>query len=217
MTVDVIRVAIVDDHVMFAESLGRLLDDETDITVIGVAATGSQARRVFAEAQFDVALVDYHLPDTTGASLAHDLLSMHPGLGVIIVTGADDDELMLEAIEAGCAGFLTKSQTATQVAQAVRTVASGEALISTQTLARLLSSLRHREPVHGADLTSRERELLSRMADGATNRVIAEEMYLSVHTVRNYTQSILNKLGAHSKLEAVSKAVRSGIISFPGG
>ena len=214
MTDDAIRVVIVDDHVMFAESLGRLLDGETDITVIGVASTGAQARHAFSEAQFDVALVDYHLPDTTGPSLAHELLSKHPSLGVIIVTGADDDELMLEAIEAGCAGFLTKSQTAAQVAEAVRTVASGEALISTQTLARLLSSLRRRELVHGVDLTDRERELLERMAVGATNRAIAEEMYLSVNTVRNYTQSILNKLGAHSKLEAVSKAVSCGIISI---
>ena len=216
MAGDAIRVMIVDDHVMFAESLGRLLDDETDITVVGTASTGSQARQRFAEVQFDVALVDYHLPDTTGPSLARDLLSMHPGLGIIIVTGADDDELMLQAIEAGCAGFLTKSLTATRVAEAVRSVASGEALISTQTLARLLSSMRHREPDRGVDLTSREQELLMRMAEGMTNRVIAEEMFLSVNTVRNYTQSILNKLGAHSKLEAVSKAVSGGLISFPG-
>lgn len=209
------RVAIVDDHLMFAESLARLLGDEGDIVVAGIASSGARARSLFAEESPHVALVDYHLPDGDGVSLARDLLVAQPDLGVIILTGTDDDQLMLAAIQAGCAGFLTKDKAALEVADAVRTVAGGEALISAPMLARLLARVDRSPQPPGSDLTTRERDLLEEMARGLTNRAIAEELHLSVNTVRNYTQSILSKFGAHSKLEAVSLAVRYGLISYP--
>ena len=200
---------------MFAESLARLLGDEDDIVVVGIAATGVQARVLLADARAQVMLVDYHLPDVDGVSLARELLDTHDNLGVIVITGADDDQLMVAAIQAGCAEFLTKDRAATDVADAVRSVAAGEAMISPRTLARLLPLLGRTEQPLGADLTPRERDLLGHMASGLTNSVIAQKMYLSTNTVRNYTQSILSKLGAHSKLEAVSLAVRHGIITYP--
>ncbi len=215
MIVEPIRVAIVDDHLMFAESLARLLDDEADITVVGVASTGEEMIELLPDATPRVVLVDYHLPDIDGVSLAREMLAAEPELGVIIITGADDDQLMLAAIQAGCAGFLTKDRAATDVALAVRSVAAGEALISAQTLARLLPLLERTEQPPGANLTERERDLLARMAYGMANKAIADDMFLSVNTVRNYTQSVLSKLGAHSKLEAVSLAVRYGIINYP--
>ncbi len=215
MDADATRVVIVDDHLMFAESLARLLGDEGDIVVVGIASTGAQARALINEEPPDVALVDYHLPDVDGVSLARDVLGARPDLGVIILTGNDDDQLMLTAIQAGCSGFLTKDKAATQVADAVRAVASGEALISAPVLARLLARVDRSPPPAGSDLTTRERDLLEQMTRGLTNRAIAEEMHLSVNTVRNYTQSILSKLGAHSKLEAVSLAVRYGLINYP--
>lgn len=210
-----IRVAIVDDHLMFAESLARLLSDESDITVESIASSGQQLIDGLARADPHVAIIDYHLPDTDGATLARELLRQRENLSVIILTGADDDQLMLEAIQAGCAGFLTKDRAAAEVADAVRAVVGGESLISASTLARLLPLIGRSEVQPGADLTERERELLGKMTNGTSNRTIAEEMFLSVNTVRNYTQSILNKLGAHSKLEAVSLAVRYGIITYP--
>ena len=210
-----IRVVIVDDHLMFAESLARLLSDEADIAVEGITSTGQQLLESLAQVNPHVAILDYHLPDTDGATLARELLRQRVDLGVIILTGADDDQMMLEAIQAGCAGFLTKDRAAAEVVEAVRAVAGGEALISAPTLARLLPLIGRREVQPGADLTERERDLLAKMAYGISNRIIAEEMFLSVNTVRNYTQSILSKLGAHSKLEAVSLAVSYGIITYP--
>lgn len=212
---DSIHVILVDDHLMFAESLARLLDDESDITVAGLAASAAAARRLVLEVPSNVALLDYHLPDLDGVSLARDLLAARPGLAVIILTGADDDQLMLAAIQAGCSGFLTKDRAASEVAAAVRGAAAGEALISAQTLARLLPLLDRTDEPPRASLTDRERDLLERMARGMTNKAIAEDMYLSVNTVRNYAQSVLSKLGAHSKLEAVSLAVRYGVITYP--
>ena len=215
MDAELTRVVIVDDHLMFAESLARLLGDDGDIVVTGIASTGAQARALIAEAPPHVALLDYHLPDVDGVSLARAVLDVQPDVGVIILTGADDDQLMLSAIQAGCAGFLTKDRAATEVADAVRSVAAGEALISAPVLARLLARIESGPRPPGSDLTARERDLLEQMARGLSNRAIAETLHLSVNTVRNYTQSILNKLGAHSKLEAVSLAVRYGLISYP--
>lgn len=215
MTNESIRVTIVDDHLMFAESLARLLEDEVDITVRDVSSSGHESLSALGGVDAHVAIVDYHLPDIDGASLARAMLNVQPGLGVIMLTGANDDQLMLEAIQAGCAGFLTKDRAASEVADAVRSVAAGEALIPASTLARLLPLISRSESAPGADLTERERDILDKMALGLTNRNIAEETFLSVNTVRNYTQSILTKLGAHSKLEAVSLAVRLGVITYP--
>lgn len=215
MTPERTQVAIIDDHLMFAESLARLLGDETDIAVVGVAGNGEEGRALLAREHVQVLVIDYHLPDIDGVSLAHELLGEHDALGVIVITGANDDQLMINAIQAGCAGFLTKDLAATEVADAVRSVAAGEAMISPQTLARLLPLIGRTDQPVGADLTNREHDLLERMANGLTNRAMADEMFLSTNTVRNYSQSILNKLGAHSKLEAVSIAVRHGIITYP--
>ena len=118
-------------------------------------------------------------------------------------------------IEAGCSGFLSKERAAGEVATAIRAVAGGEALISPEMLARLLPQLGRGARPPGAGLTERERELLDHVAQGLSNRAIGEALHLSVNTVRNDMQSILSKLGARSKLEAVSMAVKAGIIDYP--
>jgi DNA-binding NarL/FixJ family response regulator len=128
-----------------------------------------------------------------------------------MLTGFGDDRVLVAAIEAGCSGFLTKDRAAAEVAGVVRAAAAGEALISPALLARLHHTTR---PV-GTDLTERERQVVGLMAHGRSNKAIASDLYLSLNTVRNYVQSVLTKLSAHSKLEAVSNAVRDGIIDYP--
>ncbi len=212
-----IDVVIVDDHKMFAESLARLLDDEPDISVRGVAANRREAVELVARFRPRVLLLDYHLPDVKGVSVALEIKEGSPDTMVVMLTGDADDHVLISAIEAGCSGFLTKDRASSEVAEAVRGAAAGEALISPAQLARLLPRLHRSYQPPGAELTERELEVLNRLATGATNRVIAEEMFLSVNTIRNYVQSVLTKLDAHSKLEAVSTAVRKGIITYPGG
>jgi len=123
--------------------------------------------------------------------------------------------VLLGAIDAGCSGFLTKDRAAGEVARAVRAAASGEALISPAQLARLLPRLSSKKTEVGTDLTRRELELLTHLARGSSNKAIAADLHLSLNTVRNYVQSVLTKLDAHSKLEAVATAVREGIIDYP--
>jgi len=140
-----------------------------------------------------------------------------PKIMVVMLAGSAEDRVLLASIDAGCSGFLTKDRAAAEVVDAVRLVARGEAFISPPLLARLLPKLDRTHRALGADLSKREREILASLARGWTNQVIASELHLSVNTVRNYVQSMLSKLGAHSKLEAVSIALREGIIDYPSG
>ena len=209
-----IGVLIVDDHRVFAESLARLLADEEDIQVLGTANSGSDGLTLAAELGPRVVLVDYEMPDIDGISVAAQLKTASPETMVVMLTGSTDDRVLTQAIEAGCSGFLTKDRGASEVAEAVRRAAVGEALISPEMLARLLPKLTRTQRSVGDDLTDRERDVLGYLVRGMTNRAIADELYLSVNTVRNYVQSLLTKLGAHSKLEAVSRAVREGVIDY---
>jgi DNA-binding NarL/FixJ family response regulator len=209
------RVVIIDDHRMFAESLARLVSEEADITVLGIVDDATRALDAVAELQPNVVLLDYQMPGRDGVAVAADIKRDNPQIMVVMLTGSVDDRVLLAAIDAGCSGFLTKDRAATEVTSAVRAAAAGEALISPAQLARLLPRLSRTHRAVGADLTDRERELLRHLAAGASNRAIASDLHLSVNTIRNYVQSIISKLGAHSKLEAVATAVREGIIDYP--
>jgi len=210
-----IGLLIIDDHRMFSESLARLLADEDDIAVVGVASSGREGIDLAIRHRPRVVLVDYEMPEYDGVQVAAEIKRQDPEIMVLILTASTEDRVLLAAIEAGCSGFLTKDRAADDVAHAVRSAAAGEAVISPALLARLLPRLNGSHRSLGDDLTGRERELLSHLARGATNKVVAAELHLSVNTVRNYVQSVLTKLGAHSKLEAVSTAVREGIIDYP--
>jgi DNA-binding NarL/FixJ family response regulator len=209
-----IGVVIVDDHRMFAESLSRLLSDEPGITVLGVASNVREATEMVAAHSPHVLLLDYQLPDGDGVSLTAEVKRTHPTTMVVMLTGSTEDRVLLGAIDAGCSGFLTKDRAAIEVAEAVRGAAAGEALISPALLGRLLPKLKRTYRSIGSDLTDRERTTLMYLAQGWPNKAIATEMNLSLNTVRNYVQSLLTKLGAHSKLEAVSTAVREGIVDY---
>lgn len=212
---ETIGVLLVDDHRMFGESLARLLADEPGIDVLAVATSGAEALRLAGALRPKVVLLDQEMPDRDGISVAAELKSKDPDLMVVMLTSSTDDRVLLGAIEAGCSGFLTKDRAAAEVAETVRVAAAGEAVIAPAMLARLLPQLNRQHQAVGSDLTEREIEVLRLMAQGHANKTVARDLTLSVHTVRNHVQSILTKLGAHSKLEAVSIAVREKLIDYP--
>jgi DNA-binding NarL/FixJ family response regulator len=207
-----IGVVLIDDHRMFAESLGRLLDAELGIDILGIAVTGRDGIEKVARLKPHVALVDFQMPGSDGIAVASEIVRGNAGVKVVILTGSTDERVLLAAIEAGCAGVITKDRAADEVAEAVRRAAAGEAFISPAALGHLLSRLSRSQPLLGHDLTDREREVLGLLALGWSNKVIAAELYLSLNTVRNYVQRLITKLGTHSKLEAVATATREGII-----
>jgi len=211
-------VLIVEDHRVVADGLALALSRDPDLHVAGVAVTAAEAVRLAVREQPDVVLLDYHLPDGTGADVARSVLRDRPDTAVVILTGDESDEILMNAIEAGVSGFLLKSQAATQVVSAVRRAAEGEMLIPPSMLAGLLGRQRtqqeeRREPPSSAiTLTAREQEILGMMADGLDNRAIAERLVISYTTVRSHVQNVLDKLGAHSKLEVLAIAVRRGLV-----
>jgi DNA-binding NarL/FixJ family response regulator len=210
-----IRVLIVDDHQMVAESLAAALQREADIELVGIVGTAIEAKRVAEARRPDVVLMDFRLPDQDGAAATEVIKARRPETQVVMVTSADDEAVLLRCLEAGCSGFIPKERPVRELVEAVRAVHAGEALVSPPMLARLLPRLRPSHRNAGTDLTPRELDILSLLAQGLSNQAIAERLGISRNTVRNHVQSILAKLEAHSQLEAVSTAVREGIIRYP--
>lgn len=208
-----IRVVVVDDHEMFAESVARSLDRAPDIEVVAIAGTCASGAAIVRLHQPDVAVVDFQLPDGNGADLTTAILGISPNTRVIVLTGSIDEQLVLTALDAGAAGFLTKEKAVRELVLAVRSVQQGQAYVSPANLAGLLPRLRpSTAPTIGSQLTPREREVLQLLVDGTSNDGIAKQLVLSKHTVRNHVQNVLAKLSAHSKLEAVAIAVRERIV-----
>jgi two-component system, NarL family, response regulator DevR len=207
-----IRVLIVDDHDVLASSLAMMLDAEPDITAVGVATTLEQARALIGSAQPDVLLLDHRMPDGDGVTAIPSLRELRPSIGIVVLTASSADHVLLAAIEAGASGFLSKTRSLDEVTAAVRAAAAGESVISPEMLARLLPRFGRSSPHAVDELTEREREVLALVAEGLSNAAIAQRLIVSVHTVRNHIASLSGKLGAHSKLEALSIAVRRGLL-----
>ena len=207
-----IRVLVVDDHEVLASSLAMVLDREPDIVSAGVAHTLDQARMMVRTVQPDVLLLDHRMPDGDGVSAIPEFRALRPDMGVVVLTASAADHVLMAAIEAGASGFLSKTRSIDEVTAAVRAAAAGESVISPEKLARLLPRFQRAGAYGSTDLTEREREVLSLVAEGLSNAAIANRLVVSVHTVRNHIASMSAKLGAHSKLEALSIAVRQGLL-----
>lgn len=211
---ETVRVLVVDDHEVFGTSLARTLSDEPDIEVIGAVTTLPEALTLL-ERGVDVVLSDFRLADGDGVAFTREALARWPQMAVVMLTASNDEAVLAAALEAGCTGFVTKSEGLVTVLAAVRAAAAGEAVITPALLARLLPRLNPTRRGRNPDLTVREREVLALILRGMTNREIAESLVLSRDTIRNYVASILSKLGAHSKLQAAAIATQRGIISAP--
>ncbi|MEY2590388.1 MAG: hypothetical protein QOJ67_2372 [Acidimicrobiaceae bacterium] len=208
-----IRVLVVDDHAMVAESLRRLLDTCRDIEVLEVAGTAGDGVRAAARLRPDVVLMDYELPDGDGVTAAARIKQDRPATKVVMLTAAGDDErVALRALEAGCSGFLGKARPVDELLASVRAAQAGEALIAPSMLVRLLPRLERTYEGVGTSLSRREVQVLNAMANGSSDKEIADELGIAHNTARTHVQSILRKIGAHSKLEAVVIAVRQGVI-----
>jgi DNA-binding NarL/FixJ family response regulator len=206
-----VKVLVVDDHQMFAESLVRLLGDEPDLDVVGVATNLADARRAMARQRPDVVLLDHHLPDGHGVTAVEELRAAAPTAQLVLLTGDPDDAVLSNALAAGCS-FVTKDMASGELVRAIRAAHDGETFVS--------ATVRSSRPADAttldrASLTPRELDVLRLAVEGLTNAAIADRLSLSVNTVRNHVQNAMTKLGAHSKLEATAIAVRTGIVAPP--
>jgi DNA-binding NarL/FixJ family response regulator len=201
-------VVIVDDHQVFAELLGEVLVTR-GLEVVGIHSTLTDGMAAVAQLAPDLVILDHRLPGNTGASSVRTLKQRSPSTRVLMLTAADERAVLLEAMDAGCDGFVTKRQDIGEVLAAVTAVLRGDTPISPDMVGALLGS---RPSPLGGNLTPRESDVMQLIGAGCSNQQTARELGISVHTVRNHVQHILDKLGAHSQLEAVAIASRLGLL-----
>jgi DNA-binding NarL/FixJ family response regulator len=210
-----VRILVVDDHEIFAHSLVRLLGSRPELKVVGTAGTVAQAIVAAIAYEPDVILMDFELPDGDGPQATEQIKALTPSVKVIMLTAHTDDQSLVQAIAAGCSGFVKKQDSIEVLLDAIIDVRDGETIAPPTDLAPLLRQLRPTRRGVGANLTPRELEVLGLFGAGLANKQIAEQLGVRLNTVRNHAQNILYKLQVHSKLEAVATAVREGIISYP--
>jgi DNA-binding NarL/FixJ family response regulator len=214
-----IRVLLVDDHQLLTDALAGLLGREPDIEVVGIAQTVRDAKRAARE-PMDVVLMDYALPDGTGADATRAIKARWPSVRVIMLTAITDDETVLDAIRAGADGYLTKDRASEEVVQAVRAAHAGEILLPRAVvyeIAQRVALSRRRALVRRPteQLTPRELQVLAALAEGLSSREICDRLFIAQNTLRTHVQNIMNKLRVHSKLEAVAFALRHEMVQIP--
>jgi two-component system response regulator DevR len=199
-----ITVFLLDDHEIVRRGLIDLLEASGDIVVVGEAGTAGDALHRIPAALPDVAILDARLPDGSGIDVCREIRSRVPSVHCLILTSYDDDEALFAAVMAGAAGYLLKQIAGRSLVDAVRDVAAGRSLMDPSVTGRLLERLRHPEvpDPRVESLTVREREILDLIADGLSNREIAQRLFLAEKTVKNYVSALLSKLDMQRRTQA---------------
>lgn len=211
------RVVVVDDQTLVRHGIRTLLDI-AHVEVVGEADDGAAALEVIAQEAPDVVLLDLRMPRYDGLWTLRHLRDRGIEVPVLVLTTFDDDTLVLDALRSGARGYLLKDVTVEQLTHAVQTLADGGTLIAPSITDRLLRAIRAgAEPapeaaVPAQDLTEREQEVLRLMAEGYPNRQIAQALFLAEGTVKNHVSTILLKLGARDRTNAVLRALRDGLL-----
>jgi DNA-binding NarL/FixJ family response regulator len=219
---DPIRVLIVDDQRLMREGLHTLLELEEGMQVAGEAGDGQAALEAYERLQPDVVLMDIRMPGMDGVEATRRLRARWAGARVIILTTFDDDESVFEGLRAGAVGYLLKDVSGQELAEAIRKVSAGGALIEPSIarkvvaeFARLAPPARPAEAGLPEPLSERERAVLKLLAQGLSNRDIALNLSLAEGTVKNYVTTILQKLGVQDRTQAALRAQELGILSRP--
>lgn len=213
-----IRILIADDHAMFREGLRALFNATPDIEVAGEAADGAAAAAEVEKVQPDVVLMDVNMPGLNGIDAARQILVRRPGLGIIMVTMLEDDASVFAAMRAGARGYVLKGAHHEDILQAIRLVAAGQAVFGPAIAARMMTYFQQLGAAPAPsqtdslpELTEREREVLTLMSQGASNKAIADRLVISGKTVSNHITSIFSKLQVADRAQAVLRARAAGL------
>ena len=221
-----IRVMIADDHALLREGLRKILEMEPDIEVVGEAADGVSAVQKARELRPDVVLMDVNMPGGGGLAATRIIRDQLPGVDVVVLTIHDDDEYVIEFVNAGAKGYMLKDVDPGYLIDGIRRVRAGESFIPAALMTRILQTLRRRTPASSAPaaaasrrgrsprplLTEREREILQLIVDGQTNREIAQTLFISEKTVKNHVTNLLRKLDLSDRTQAAVYAIRHGLV-----
>lgn len=217
---DTLQVLVVQDHPLLGSAIARILESEADTTVCGIARTGADAGAVALRDKADVVLMDFWLPDISGPAAAAMIRAALPDVAIVFHSADDSETALLDAIDAGATAYLTKSATADQIVDAVRQVGRGAVLIPAALFAKAIARQRTEVAKQSdrdqliAKFTTREREVLKLLAEGLDTAAMSRRLGIADHTVEWHVKHVIEKLGAHSKLQAVIAAARQGLIEL---
>jgi len=214
-----IRLLLVDDQRLLREGMRILLELEPDLEVVGEAANGAEALTRYAELRPDVVLMDVKMPEMDGVAATRQLLIDHPQAKVVILTTFDDDEYVFEGIRAGALGYLLKALSGEELADAIRTVAGGGALIEPSVARKVMAEFARTSHPSAQTaqkliepLSERESDVLRLLANGLSNREIAGQLFLAEGTVKNYVSSAMQKLNVRDRTQAALRAKELGLL-----
>ena len=213
-----INILLVEDHRLMFEGLTSLLGEYGDINVLGVATTVSDAVAKANLLKPDVVVMDYRLPDGDGAEASQKIRTNLPDTAILFLSAESSEAAMMRAIESGASGYVSKAASAEVLVSSIRKAASGEFLLEAATMARLMEQRRKAQQETAEqqklsdELTPREHDVLRLMARGLDNFDIADELGIGYGTVRGHVRGVLEKLGAHSRLQAVAAARKAGLL-----
>jgi DNA-binding NarL/FixJ family response regulator len=212
---DIVNILIVDDHTLFRTGVRKMLEAEGDMRVVGEAATGQEALEQARKLMPDIILMDIRMPDLDGVKAARILHREMPHVGIIFVTMFEDDEFVFQGLQAGGRGYILKDAAPDTMLRAIRAVAHGESLLGptiAQKVMRQFSTLPGKQTPLIDDLTPRELEVLTLIAEGMGNKEIAKELVISEKTVKNHINNIFSKLHVSDRSQAMLYAIRKGLI-----
>jgi len=211
-----VRILVADDHPVVRDGLVALLSTQPDFMVVGQASNGSEMITNVDIAEPDVVLLDLEMPELDGVGALTRITTDHPAVKVLVFTAYDDDERMIAAVQAGARGYLLKGSPRDEVFAAIRAISQGGSHLQPEAASRLMreDSPESQDPA-SSQLTPRELDVLELLAKGMTNKEIATELVITVRTVKFHVSSIMRKLEAGNRTEAVLTAAERGIIEMP--
>ena len=207
-----VRIVVVDDHEIVRVGVRSLLDREADINVIGTAPTGEKGLELIGTLQPDVAVLDYNLPGMSGVELCAEVVRRWPDIHVVMLTTFLDDAVIRNSLDAGAKAYVYKDVEGRDLKRAIRTVASGEAVIDNKAASRVMRWARGGSSRGPVPLSPREVDVLRQVVRGLTNREIAGELGVTINTVKTCLHRALRKLGCHSRTQAAAVAAKRGLL-----
>lgn len=208
---DSIRIMLVDDHQVVLSGLRAFLSVFDEFILVGEAANGREALAICSTCKPDVILMDLQMPEMNGAEATREIRRLCPHVQVVVLTSFREEAMVEEALKAGAIGYLLKDVTADELADAIRAAMAGKPTLSPEATQALINASIHPTP-DGPDLTAREMDVLHLMVAGDSNPEIAKKLVISLSTVKFHVSSILSKLGAESRTEAVSTALTHKLV-----
>ena len=209
-----INVLITDDHAVVRDGLKSFLSTFDDFALVGEAKNGEQAVRLCDQTCPDVVLMDLVMPGMDGAAATRIIRQKHPATQVIALTSFKEGDMIQAALQAGAIGYLLKDISADELARAIRQAHAGKTVLAQEALEALVQSTRQPQEKVGYDLTERGLEVLTLMAEGLNNRQIAERLVVCVSTAKSHVSSVLSKMSANTRTEAVSMALQNKLVTI---